>query len=129
MKLVLATRNAHKAREFAALLAPHEVLALPADVQLPPETGATFADNALVKARAAAAATGTPAIGSRPGPATSSAAPESVRTCSSSGSVKAVLTGTTTSPARSAPMTATTQSTPLRSCTATRSPGCRPRAA
>ena len=32
MKLVLATRNAHKLREFAALLAPHEIVALPADV-------------------------------------------------------------------------------------------------
>jgi len=31
-------------------------------VQLPPETGATFADNALPKARAAAQATGRPAI-------------------------------------------------------------------
>jgi XTP/dITP diphosphohydrolase len=62
VKLVLATRNAHKAREFAALLAPHEVLALPADVRLPPETGATFAANALDKARAAVHATGLPAI-------------------------------------------------------------------
>src|SRR3954471_9449508 len=34
----------------------------PQDVVLPPETGATFAENALVKARAAAAATGGPAI-------------------------------------------------------------------
>jgi XTP/dITP diphosphohydrolase len=62
VKLVLATRNAHKAHEFAALLAPHDVLALPAAVQLPPETGATFAANALDKARAAARATGLPAI-------------------------------------------------------------------
>jgi XTP/dITP diphosphohydrolase len=62
VKLVLATRNAHKAREFEALLAPHEVLALPADVRLPPETGDTFAANALGKARAAARATGLPAI-------------------------------------------------------------------
>jgi XTP/dITP diphosphohydrolase len=35
---------------------------LPAGVELPPETGETFADNALLKARAAAAATGRPAI-------------------------------------------------------------------
>ena len=62
MRLVLATRNAHKARELAALLAPHEVLPLPPEVTLPPETGETFADNALGKARAAAAATGLPAI-------------------------------------------------------------------
>ena len=62
MTLVLATRNAHKVRELAALLAPHDLHALPDDVALPPETGATFADNALGKARAAAAATGGPAI-------------------------------------------------------------------
>jgi XTP/dITP diphosphohydrolase len=62
VRLVLATRNAHKAREFAALLEPHDVLALPAEVQLPPETGATFADNAMDKARTAARATGLPAI-------------------------------------------------------------------
>jgi XTP/dITP diphosphohydrolase len=55
---VLATRNAHKAAEFGALLAPHEVVALPADVTLPPETGTTFRENALGKARAAADATG-----------------------------------------------------------------------
>jgi XTP/dITP diphosphohydrolase len=62
VKLVLATRNVHKAREFEALLAPHDVLALPADVRLPPETGDTFAANALEKARAAARATGLPAL-------------------------------------------------------------------
>jgi XTP/dITP diphosphohydrolase len=63
MKLVLATRNAHKAREFGALLAPHEIEALPAEVELPPEAGETFEENALGKARAAAAALGRPAIG------------------------------------------------------------------
>ncbi|HEY4095898.1 MAG TPA: RdgB/HAM1 family non-canonical purine NTP pyrophosphatase [Baekduia sp.] len=62
MKLVLSTRNAHKAEEFGALLAPHEVVALPDDVQLPPETGTTFAENALGKARAAAAALNAVAI-------------------------------------------------------------------
>ena len=62
MRLVLATRNAHKQREFARLLPDHEILALPDAFALPPETGATFADNALPKARAAAAATGRPAI-------------------------------------------------------------------
>ena len=62
MKLVLATRNAHKAREFATLLAPHEIVPLPDDVELPPETGATFLDNAREKALAAARATATPAI-------------------------------------------------------------------
>ena len=37
-------------------------MALPDDVELPAETGETFADNALTKARAAAAATGAAAI-------------------------------------------------------------------
>jgi XTP/dITP diphosphohydrolase len=63
MRLVLASRNAHKAREFGVLLAPHELVALPGDVELPPETGETFEANAIVKARAAAAATGLPAVG------------------------------------------------------------------
>jgi XTP/dITP diphosphohydrolase len=58
MRLVLATGNPHKLREFAVLLAPHEIDPLPREVVLPPETGETFADNALVKARVAAAAMG-----------------------------------------------------------------------
>jgi XTP/dITP diphosphohydrolase len=61
-RLVLATRNAHKVRELDALLAPTGVDALPDEVTLPPETGETFAENALGKARAAAAATGRVAI-------------------------------------------------------------------
>jgi XTP/dITP diphosphohydrolase len=58
MKLVLATRNDHKAQEFSKLLAPHAVVALPDEIVLPPETGTTFAENALGKARAAAEALG-----------------------------------------------------------------------
>lgn len=59
--LVLASRNPHKLREFARLLAPAGigVAPLPDDVVLPPEDGETFAENALPKARAAAAAAGT----------------------------------------------------------------------
>jgi XTP/dITP diphosphohydrolase len=60
--LVLATRNAHKVRELGALLDGIEVVALPDSVQLPPETGSTFAANALVKARTAARATGQAAV-------------------------------------------------------------------
>src|SRR3954447_14131877 len=41
---------------------PYELDPLPEDVRLPPETGTTFADNALGKARAAAAATRRPAV-------------------------------------------------------------------
>ncbi len=64
MKLLLATHNEHKRREFERLLdraAPgghRELEALPDTVILPPEDGETFAENALGKARAAAAATG-----------------------------------------------------------------------
>ena len=62
MQFVLASRNAHKLRELNLLLAPHELVPLPDAVELPPETGSTFAENALVKARTAAAATGMPAV-------------------------------------------------------------------
>src|SRR3954447_26708217 len=62
MKLVLSSRNAHKLRELGPLLAPHELVPLPADVELPPETGETFEENARVKAETAARATGLPAV-------------------------------------------------------------------
>jgi XTP/dITP diphosphohydrolase len=62
VRLVLATRNDHKLRELRRLMAPIELDELPEEVALPPETGTTFAENALRKARAAAAATGRPAI-------------------------------------------------------------------
>jgi XTP/dITP diphosphohydrolase len=62
VRLVLATRNEHKLRELSALMAPYELDPLPQGVRLPPETGTTFADNALGKARAAATATGRPAL-------------------------------------------------------------------
>jgi XTP/dITP diphosphohydrolase len=62
--LVLATRNLHKVREMERLLAGGgiSVVLLPREVVLPPEDGSTFADNAIVKARTAAAATGRAAI-------------------------------------------------------------------
>jgi XTP/dITP diphosphohydrolase len=62
VRLVLATRNDHKLRELSELMRPYELDPLPAGVELPPETGTTFAENALVKARFAAAATGRPAV-------------------------------------------------------------------
>jgi XTP/dITP diphosphohydrolase len=62
MRLVLATRNEHKLRELSSLMAPYELDPLPEDVRLPAETGTTFADNALRKARAAAGATGRPTV-------------------------------------------------------------------
>jgi XTP/dITP diphosphohydrolase len=58
VRLVLATRNPHKLRELEALMRPHRLDPLADEIQLPPETGTTFAQNALGKARAGAAATG-----------------------------------------------------------------------
>ena len=49
MKLVLASQNAHKARELAAVLQGWEVS--PLGLELPPETGDTFLENARGKAR------------------------------------------------------------------------------
>jgi XTP/dITP diphosphohydrolase len=67
--VVLASRNRHKVVEVGRILAERApgltVVGLD-DVapQLPdiPETGTTFAENALIKARAVAAATGRPAV-------------------------------------------------------------------
>ena len=55
-KLILATHNAHKLEEVRAILAPLNIRVLgAADVGLQdvPETGTTFQENALLKARAA----------------------------------------------------------------------------
>lgn len=62
--LVLASRNPHKLKEMQRLMAEAgiPVEPLPDGIELPPEDGATFADNALPKARTAARATGRPAI-------------------------------------------------------------------
>ena len=62
VRLLLATRNAHKVREFGRLLPGLELDPLPEDVVTPPESGTTYAENALIKARAAAEATGRAAI-------------------------------------------------------------------
>ena len=62
MNIVLASRNGHKLRELRQILSAHELTPLPAEVELPPETGATFAANAAVKAAVAAEATGRPAL-------------------------------------------------------------------
>lgn len=64
MQVVLATHNAHKVGELREILAPQlpgiEVLGY--DGPEPVENGVTFTENALIKARAAAAHTGLPAI-------------------------------------------------------------------
>jgi XTP/dITP diphosphohydrolase len=61
-RVVVATRNDHKLRELAEILDGLELIPLPGDVELPPEDGETFAENALVKARVAARGTGLPAV-------------------------------------------------------------------
>jgi XTP/dITP diphosphohydrolase len=61
-QVILATRNPHKLREFRRVLGAARVSELPDDVLLGPETGETFAENALEKARTAARATGEVAI-------------------------------------------------------------------
>jgi len=64
MRVVLATHNAHKAAEFQRMLAVGvpgiEVVTY--DGPSPVEDGVTFAENALIKARTAAAHTGLPAL-------------------------------------------------------------------
>ncbi len=60
--LILATRNEHKLRELREALPGIEIEPLPPGVELPPELGETFAENALGKARAAQAATSGAAI-------------------------------------------------------------------
>ncbi len=65
MKIVLASGNAGKLRELAAILTPlgHEVLPQSSfGIETPPETGTTFLENALLKARHAAAGSGLPAL-------------------------------------------------------------------
>lgn len=63
--LVIATHNAGKLKEIAALLEPYGVKCLSAGalgLAEPAETGTTFAANALLKARAAAEASGLAAL-------------------------------------------------------------------
>jgi XTP/dITP diphosphohydrolase len=64
--LVIATHNRHKFREMTDLLAPYGLtLRSAGDLGLPEpaETGASFADNARLKAEAAAAACTLPVLG------------------------------------------------------------------
>jgi XTP/dITP diphosphohydrolase len=61
-RAVLATRNEHKLRELEEILGSLELVPLPDEAELPPEDGETFAENALIKARAANSATGLPSV-------------------------------------------------------------------
>jgi XTP/dITP diphosphohydrolase len=60
--LVVATRNDHKLRELSEAMPGVELEPLPDGVELPPEGGESFAENAVGKARAAQRATGRAAI-------------------------------------------------------------------
>ena len=60
--IVVATRNQHKLGELAEILAGADLEPLPDSVELPPEDGETFAENALGKARAAHEQTGRAAL-------------------------------------------------------------------
>ncbi len=64
-KLVIASHNAGKVREIRALLEPYGIEPVSAgDLGLPEpeETGTSFAENALLKARSAAQGSGLPAL-------------------------------------------------------------------
>ena len=56
--MILATGNRHKLAEMRELLPGVELEALPEGFEMPPEDGDSFEANALIKARAAHAATG-----------------------------------------------------------------------
>ena len=65
MRVVLASSNPGKLAELSALLDPAGLCVVSQDVfgvEPPEETGLTFVENALIKARAACAATGLPAL-------------------------------------------------------------------
>ena len=64
-KIVIATHNPGKLTELRDLLAPFGIAAVSADelkLPEPEETGSSFAENASIKARAVAQATGLPAF-------------------------------------------------------------------
>lgn len=63
--LVIATHNAGKLKEISALLEPYGMKCISAGslgLPEPPETGKTFVENALIKARASAEASGLAAL-------------------------------------------------------------------
>lgn len=64
MRVVLATHNPHKVAEFQQIVARTrpDLEVVPYDGPEPVEDGVTFAENALIKARAAAAHTGLAAL-------------------------------------------------------------------
>ena len=66
MKIAIATKNNGKLKEFEELArgTPHEFIKIPENIKdLPPETGSTFYENALIKAEFISKQLGIPAIG------------------------------------------------------------------
>ena len=66
MKLVVATKNQGKLKEFKQLAeeSPYKFIPIPENIEdLPPEIGSTFYDNALIKAKFISDSLGVPAIG------------------------------------------------------------------
>ena len=64
-RVVLASSNSGKIREIADLFSDLGIAVIPQsdfDIESPPETGRTFVENALLKARHAAQRTGLPAM-------------------------------------------------------------------
>lgn len=64
-KIVLASSNQGKLREFSTLLAPYDIEIVTQDqlgIEPAEETGQTFVENAILKARHASAASGLPAL-------------------------------------------------------------------
>ena len=66
MKIAIATKNLGKLKEFQELSkgTDYELIPIPEDIkELPPETGETFYENALIKAKFISEVLGIPAIG------------------------------------------------------------------
>jgi Na+-translocating ferredoxin:NAD+ oxidoreductase RNF subunit RnfB len=114
-RLVLASGNAGKLREFRALLAPLQIEVISqAELAIAPadEPYATFVENALTKARHAAAASGLPALaddsglscpalggcracGRRASPAKQRRMPTTMRNCCAGCAAPPIAAGTT----------------------------------
>lgn len=62
MKLVIATHNEHKVKEFSRILEPLGIEVITAEISEPDETGKTFMENAFIKAESACKETGMPAV-------------------------------------------------------------------
>ena len=82
MKFVLASHNKGKLKEMAAILGELgiEVASLPEGAPEPEENGATFEENARIKAKAAADFTGLPRSAARRASAPPATARERTRT-------------------------------------------------